>query len=267
MSETPLSLRSFLRPNGRTVMVPIDHGTAIPVPGLEHPENLIAALRPWADGFVVNYGLARRFRAALHDRAICLRTDVYKPARDGQPDHGAWMIYGAADAVRAGANSVMHMLYTHHPDEARQFRESARLIGECHAAGLPVITEVLPFGLGRTADYTPEHVSFAVRAAAELGADVVKTAWPGDRDAFRRIVDACFVPVIVLGGAAGDDAAILRMVEEAMSAGAAGIAIGRNVWQHPQPSLMLRRLHAVVHENATAGDALGLTFQQSSPVV
>jgi DhnA family fructose-bisphosphate aldolase class Ia len=248
-----------MRANGRTVIVPIDHGTAIPVPGLDCPDLAIAGLRQWADAFVVNYGVARRFRPALTGRAMCLRTDVYKPAGAGQPDHGAWMTYGAADAVRLGANCVMHMLYPHHPDEARQFRESARLISECHAAGLPVITEVLPFGLGRTADYTPENISFAVRAAAELGADVVKTAWPGDRDAFRRIVDACFVPVIVLGGAAADDAGILRMVEDAISAGASGIAIGRNVWQHPQPALMLRRLHAVVHENATAADALSLT--------
>jgi DhnA family fructose-bisphosphate aldolase class Ia len=260
MSHTPLSLRSFMRANGRTVIVPIDHGTAIPVPGLERPDLAIAALRQWADAFVVNYGVARRFRSELNPRAVCLRADVYKPARTGQPDHGAWMTYGAADAVRLGASCVMHMLYPHHPDEARQFRESARLISECHNAGLPVITEVLPFGLGRTADYTPENISFAVRAAAELGADVVKTAWPGDKEAFRRIVDACFVPVIVLGGAAGDDAGILHMVEDAVSAGAAGIAIGRNVWQHPQPALMLRRLHAIVHEKATAADALSLTI-------
>jgi len=249
-----------MRANGRTVIVPIDHGTAIPVPGLERPDLAIAGLRTWADAFVVNYGAARRFQSALHNRAVCLRTDVYKPAREGQPDHGAWMTHGAADAVRLGAHCVMHMLYPHHPDEARQFRESARLISECHAAGLPVITEVLPFGLGRTAGYTPENISFAVRAAAELGADVVKTAWPGDREAFQRIVAACFVPVIVLGGAAGDEAGILRMVEDAIAAGAAGIAIGRNVWQHPQPALMLRRLHAIVHENATAADALHLTI-------
>ena len=260
MSEVPLHTRSFMRANGRTVIVPIDHGTAIPVPGLERPDLAIAGLRKWADAFVVNYGAARRYKLALHNRAICLRTDVYKPARDGQPDHGAWMTYGAADALRAGANCVMHMLYPHHPDEARQFREGARLISECHAAGLPVITEVLPYGLGRTADYTPENIGFAVRAAAELGADVVKTAWPGDKEAFRRIVEACFVPVIVLGGAASDEAGILRMVEDAISAGAAGVAIGRNVWQHPQPALMLRRLHAIVHEDATADDALGLTI-------
>lgn len=261
MSLPAPHLRPFLRANGRTVIVPLDHGTAIPVPGLEDPAALITSLRPWADAFVVNYGVARACRGALEGRAVCLRTDVYKPARAGNPDHGAYMTFGAADAIRAGASCVMHMLYTHHPDEARHFRESARLISECHAAGLAVITEVLPFGLGRTADYTPEHIGFAVRAAAELGADVVKTAYPGDREAFRRITGSCFVPVIVLGGAAaGDDASILQMTADAVSAGAAGIAIGRNVWQHPQPALMLRRLHAIVHEDANAGDALALSL-------
>jgi DhnA family fructose-bisphosphate aldolase class Ia len=259
MSKSPLSPSSFFRADGRTVIVPIDHGVSVPVPGLEQPASLIEELRPWADGFVVNYGMARACRAAFRDRGMCLRMDVYKPALPGNRDHGAWMTFGAADAVRLGAHCVMHMLYPHHPDEARQFRESARLISECHAAGLPVITEALPFGLGRTADYTPENISFAVRAAAELGADIVKTAWPGDKDAFRRIVDACFVPVIILGGAAGnDEAALLRMVADAVEAGAAGIAIGRNVWQNPNPALILRRLFAIVHENATASEALGI---------
>src|SRR5687767_4362243 len=127
MSTTTPSLRPFMRSNGRIVIVPIDHGTAIPVPGLENPEALIASLCLWADMFVVNYGLARACRCALDGRAICLRADVYKPAGPGQPDHGALMTYGAADAKRAGACCVMHMLYPHHPDEARQFRESARL--------------------------------------------------------------------------------------------------------------------------------------------
>jgi DhnA family fructose-bisphosphate aldolase class Ia len=97
-----------------------------------------------------------------------------------------------------------------------------------------------------------------VRAAAELGADVVKTAWPGDAAAFGKIVEACFVPVIVLGGAASDEAGILTMVEQSVKAGGAGIAIGRNVWQQPDPLLTLRRLHAIVHRGTTAADALGL---------
>src|SRR5690606_14833260 len=111
------------------------------------------------------------------------------------------------------------------------------------------------FGIGRPADYTLENIGFTVRAAAELGADIVKTAYPTGASAneFRAIIEACFVPVIVLGGAAlGDDEALLTMVKQAIEAGAAGIAVGRNVWQHPQPAKIAAALHAVVHDNATA---------------
>ena len=77
-------------------------------------------------------------------------------------------------------------------------------------------------------------------------------------DDFRRIVDSCFVPVIVLGGAAmGDDEALLTMVKKAIDAGASGIAVGRNVWQHADPPKIAAALGAIVHDNATVQSALG----------
>ena len=259
MSTDSLLPSPFFQADGRTLIVPIDHGTAIPVPGLEDMGAVIESLSAYADGFVVNYGVARAFQPQLSGKAVCLRTDVYKPALPGHADHGAYMTYGAAEARAVGAHAVMSMLYPHHPAEEQLFRENARLLSGCHAAGIPVIIESLPYGLGQTAHYTPEHIGFAVRAAAELGADVVKTAWPGDAAAFGKIVEACFVPVIVLGGAASDAAGILTMVEQSLKAGGAGIAIGRNVWQQPQPLRMLRQLHAVVHGGATAAEAMELS--------
>ena len=259
MSTDSLLPSPFFQADGRTVIVPIDHGTAIPVAGLEDTGAVIESLSAYADGFVVNYGVARAFQPQLAGKAICLRADVYKPAVAGHTDHGAYMAYGAAEADAVGAHAVMSMLYPQHPNEAQMFRENAALLSGCHAAGYPVIIESLPFGLGQSEHYTPEHVGFAVRAAAELGADVVKTAWPGDAAAFGKIVEACFVPVIVLGGAATDEAGILTMVEQSIKAGGAGIAIGRNVWQHPNPLLMLKRLHAIVHGGATAAEARSLT--------
>jgi DhnA family fructose-bisphosphate aldolase class Ia len=85
-------------------------------------------------------------------------------------------------------------------------------------------------------------------------------AKPGD---FRRVTESCFVPVIVLGGASmNDDASLLKMVEDAMDAGAAGIAIGRNVWQHKSPAAIARSLAAIVHEEASALEALALLKEQ-----
>jgi DhnA family fructose-bisphosphate aldolase class Ia len=241
----------------RTLILPVDHGTAIPVPGLRDLSGLIGAANPWYNGYVLNYGGVRAAGAAVQGRGICFRTDVYKPAHDGNPNRGSYQVYGAAEAVRLGAHAVMNMLYVHHEEEDRIFAEAAALISECHAGGIPVILESLPFGIGRPADYTPENIGLAVRAAAELGADIVKTAYPGDKAAFADIVAAALVPVIVLGGAPTDDErAFLQDVRDAIDAGAVGIAIGRNVWAHPQPAKMARALHAIVHGGASVEAAL-----------
>lgn len=257
MSSLSKNLRTFFKADGRTTILPIDHGTAIPVPELRDPRRLIASVRDFCDGFVVNYGLARVAEGELLGRGVCLRTDVYKPAAPGNRDHGSYQVYGAEEAMRVGARAVMNMLYTHHPEEDRLFCECACLISECHRHGLPVILEALPYGIGRPAEYTVENVRLAVRAAGELGADVVKTAYPGDQHGFAAIVAESLVPVIVLGGAASaDEVAVLGSVREALDAGAAGVAIGRNVWQHARPAAMARALHLLVHEDAALSQAL-----------
>jgi DhnA family fructose-bisphosphate aldolase class Ia len=249
------NLQSFFQKDGRTMILPIDHGTAIPVHGLEKPHALIEALNAYYDGYVLNYGLAKKCQEVLKNKGLCLRTDLYKPAHGQNAAHGSTRLFGIDEAIKVNANAVMNMLYTHHAEEHRLFLECAMLISEGHDVGMPSIIEALPFGIGQTPHYTPENIGFTVRAAAELGSDVVKTAYPGDKVAFKEIVDSCFVPVIVLGGAVSDDAGILKMVADAMEAGAAGIAIGRNVWQHRHPLAMAKALHAIVHEGATADQA------------
>lgn len=264
MSALQENLSLLFRPAAnrtlRTLILPLDHGIAIPVPGLADVANVITQTRPYYDSFVLNYGAARATASAWHGKALCLRTDVYKPHHQGNAPRDTVRVYGAAEAVQLGARSVMNMLYAHHPEEDRLYRETASLIAECHREGVPVILEALPFGLGRPQDYTPENIAFTVRLAAELGADVVKTAYPGDKAAFADIVRASFVPVIVLGGPpAADERGFLQTVRDALDAGAAGIAIGRNVWAHASPALMARRLHALVHEDASVDQALALT--------
>lgn len=248
MSEEKKMVEAFFQADGNTVILPIDHGTAIPVPGLEKTGELIESIKAEVDGFVVNYGAARAYAKVLGGKGVCLRTDVYKPAFGENTDEGSYQVFGCGDAAAVGAQAVMNMIYAHHPNESGLARECSALVSESSETGIGVILEALPFGLGRTDDYTVENIGFAVRQAWELGADVVKTAYPGDKEGFAEIVAACPVPVIVLGGAAAsDEGSILRMVEEAMEAGAKGVAIGRNVWQHQDPVGMASKLKAIVH--------------------
>ena len=255
------NLSKFFGEDARTVILPIDHGTVIPVQGLERPSDLIGSLRDSVDGFVVNLGVALACKDALEGKGICLRTNAYKPTYPGNPDDGSYRLFTAEDADRVGAHAMMNMCYLHHPRESDNFRECAAVISEGMESDIPVILEALPFGIGRPNDYTLENVGFAVRLAAELGADVVKTTFPtnGTVDDFKVIVEAALVPVIVLGGAAmGDDKALLAMVKNAMDAGASGIAIGRNVWQHSNPPAIAAALNAIVHDSSSVDVALKL---------
>ncbi|MEM7146166.1 MAG: hypothetical protein AAF591_13595 [Verrucomicrobiota bacterium] len=252
-------LQRFFR-NGKTVILPIDHGIAIPVPGLERPGELISATRDVVDGYVVNYGLAKAFGDELSGAGICFRSDVYKPVHGDNADEGAYRVYGVEEALQVGASAVMNMLYLHHPNESAIIRECADLIADCAAADLPVILEALPYGIGRPEDYSLGNIGFTMRLAAELGADVVKTAYPTGASVgeFKELIEGCFVPVIVLGGASmGDDRALLTMVKNAMDAGASGIAVGRNVWQHDNPAGITRALNGIVHGGKSVGEALG----------
>ena len=102
-------LQKFFR-NNRTVILPVDHGTAIPVPGLGKPGALIEALNPIVDGYVVNLGVARACGDLLEGKGLCLRTDVYKPAVEGQPDHGSYLTDSGEDAVEVGARAGVNRL-------------------------------------------------------------------------------------------------------------------------------------------------------------
>ncbi len=255
------NLSKFFQADGKTVILPIDHGTVIPVQGLDRPGEVIESVRDSVDGFVVNLGVAQVCTSELEGKGVCLRTDGYKPTYPGNPDKGSYKLFTAEDADAVGAHAMMNMCYLHHPREAENFQDCASIITEGRDYGIPVILESLPFSIGRPDDYTVENIGFAVRLAAELGANVVKTAYPtnGSVEAFRAIIDAALVPVIVLGGAAmGDDEALLSMVRNSMDAGARGVAVGRNVWQHANPNAVAAALNAIVHEDASVELALKL---------
>ncbi len=251
-------LRHFVRDDGRTVILPIDHAVAIPVPGLEDTGALIRTTSPHVDGFIVNYGVARGFACQLGGRGICLRTDAYNTRRQGD-GAGAFPLFGGDDATEVGAHAMMNMLFTGVEGEAASIRAAARLVQEGRSSGAAVMIEALPAGLGQQAAYTVEAVGFAARLACELGADLVKTVFPtgASQQQFAAIVRECWVPVVVLGGAAeGDDMALLQMVARSMGAGAIGVAIGRNVWQHRNPAAMAAALASLVHEGGSVDSAL-----------
>ena len=96
-----------------------------------------------------------------------------------------------------------------------------------------------------------------------LGADIIKTNYTGDQDSFARVVESCPVPVVIAGGPRVEsELDLLSMVEGAIGAGARGVAIGRNVFQHENPELITRRICGVVHKGLNAKEALETTLAE-----
>ncbi len=248
-------LSRIFRPDGRAFIVAIDHGlTEGPVPGLESiPQTLAAVVAGGADAVLASYGTAIRFEAALAPVGLILRMDGGTTTiGSGAP---AGQFYSVADALRLGADAVVASGFPGTPQEEMSLRHMAETITEAHRWGLPVMGEMAPGGFDSGPEFhTTERTALAARVAAELGADWLKLPYAAD---FQRVVQTCYVPITILGGVkAGSERALLETVHQAMQAGAAGVAMGRNIFQAKDPAAMTRAVAAIIHGGASVEEAL-----------
>jgi DhnA family fructose-bisphosphate aldolase class Ia len=247
--------RLFDRNSGRAVILAFDHGLSVGIRnGGEDSRRAVAALvAAEPDGVLLSPGLLRAhadlfaFRgspsvvarldfAVVGERASG-RTEEYRPL---------WQV----DAVAAmGADAVACFLILGFEDNSR-FADNVAAVATAaraaHEHGLPLIVETVPWGATATPSLDLEELRFGCRLAVELGADVVKTVYPGVVDAMAAVVGDCGVPVMVLGGAS-EGGSIATELEEAIDGGARGAIYGRRVWQSQDIGVATHELMAVAH--------------------
>jgi fructose-bisphosphate aldolase/2-amino-3,7-dideoxy-D-threo-hept-6-ulosonate synthase len=258
--------RIFNKRSGRALIIAIDHGIRFGVlRGLENPlETTRLVVDGGADAIMATPAIAKLTYTALGNTALIVRVDggatIIGP--DITNDH---LIASVEDAVSLGADGVIAFGYVGVKREAQQVRKLGFLAKQCERWGMPLIAEMLTsemlsrhFKSGVKQEHsTVENLKLACRVGAEVGADVIKTYYPGDVDAFKEVIKGCPVPILILGGPATESVeGILRMVKDAMEAGAMGVVMGRNVWQHKNPAAMTRSLASIIHENASVEEAL-----------
>ena len=241
-------MRRLFRSDGRLVLVAMDHAAYLgPADGLDLP-TMAAVVRAGADAIMTTYGTARRASlepSALGQAALVLSLDVHAPEPEEQ----------VLNALRLGADSVKVLAASAHRD---QWTALQRYALACERWGIPLQAEVIPGGFDRPDQHTPQHIATVCRQAAEMGADYVKTFYTGDPQSMRRVVEGATVPVLILGGdRASDDDSLLSQVREALSAGVAGVAFGRNVWSHPDPAAITAGLVEIVHPRLSAPSTAG----------
>ena len=167
------------------------------------------------------------------------------------------LLYSVEDALRLGADAVVLNGFPGTPSEQDCMKNVAEAVRQARVWGVPVMAEMLPGGFDKLVPHTPENVRLAARVGCEYGANIIKTTFAGDREQFRQVIDAAYQPVVVLGGPAANDlTSLFACIEDALSVGAAGVAIGRNVWNHEDPEAVVRALVELVHGNAKAEEAV-----------
>lgn len=253
--------------SGRAVIVPMDHGVSEgPIEGLARVDRTVALVeKGGASAVILHKGLVKALKAPPRCGLIVHLSAGTRMAED---TNRKVLVASVAQAVRLGADAVsVHVNIGGCGAESDMLSDLGAIADECDATGMPLLAMAYP--RGKNAAGTAGEVAHVARIAGELGADIVKCPYTGDVKSMRRVTEGCPAPVVIAGGPkCENDDEVLQMVEDALDAGAIGISLGRNIFQHARPDLMTAALRAVIVDGVSARQASSILsgyVRQSPP--
>jgi putative autoinducer-2 (AI-2) aldolase len=242
--------RIFNPSSGKTVMLAIDHGYFQgPTSGLERVDVHIVPLIPFADALMLTRGILRTSIPSSAPKGIVLRASggpsILKELSNEQ------IAVDIEDAVRLNVAAIAVQVFIGGEFETQSIHNMTRLVDLGNRYGIPVLG-VTAVGKNMTRD--ARYFRLACRICAELGAHFVKTYYvPED---FETVTASCPVPVVMAGGKKLPEIEALDMAYRAINEGAAGVDMGRNIFQSDDPIAMIQAVRKVVHENSKPEEAL-----------
>jgi len=258
-----MRLKRVIDLKGVSVVCALDHGMTSPV-FLEPLSNIAArtaeAVRGGANVIMMSKGMIRIAEPAFSP-ATSLAMLLSASANPEGTRPAVVQVAEVEEAARLGADAVVLFTALSGDSEPGMIRTLAGVGRECASLGMPLIAEAEFPTTYASAEELTEQYGFSylqrnVRLCAELGADIVKTNWPGDGELFARLVAAANgVPVVLAGGSRLTDHELLWRMEAAMAAGAIGCSVGRNIFMHASPEAITRALSRVIRERWTADKA------------
>ncbi|WP_433360353.1 3-hydroxy-5-phosphonooxypentane-2,4-dione thiolase [Streptosporangium sp. CA-115845] len=248
----------FRADTGRTVMLAFDHGYFLgPMAGLERIDVNIAPLVPNADAIMLTRGVLRTSIPPATDAGIVLRASGGPSVlRDLSDEHIA---LDMEDAVRLNAAAVAIQVFVGSENESRSIANLAALVdaGQRHGVAVLGVTAV-----GKDMVRDARYFRLATRISAEMGAHIVKTYYV--EEGFETVTASCPVPIIVAGGKKLPELDALTMAYRSIQEGAAGVDMGRNIFQSENPAGMLAAIRAVVHDEMKPEEAYQLFKDHSA---
>ncbi len=278
MTEKMEELQSKIMPDGKAMILAYDQGFEHgPREFLEHPESgnfeyiLDVAKRGSYTGIVLHAGLAEKYADEIVDSKVPLilklngKSELYTEEDPYSPQ-----LYSVEDAITLGASAVGYTVYSGSKYEDEMHREFSTIIREAHSKGILAIGWMYPRGksifdrksasktlkmaleeqeqANLAIDETPSIVAYGARIGLELGADMVKVKYTGSPESFRWVVQSAYPTKVVMSGGpmTKTDKEFLSRVKDVLTAGAAGIAVGRNIWQRKDPLIISGKIHQLI---------------------
>jgi len=265
-----MRLKRVIDPAGVSVICALDHGMTAPTflePLSDIEQRTQEAVAGGANVIMMSKGMIR-YAVDAFSPTTSLALLLSASANPGEARPAVIQIAQVEEASRLGADAVVLFTALGGENEAAMIRILSEVGRESALLGVPLIAEAeFPTTYASVEElserYGFEYLRRSVRLCAELGADIVKTNWPGDEDAFGKLVRAVNgVPVVLAGGSRVEDAELLRRMESAMQAGAIGCSVGRNIFMHRSPQAITRALSRVIRDRWPAGKALAELDQE-----
>lgn len=250
--------RIINRDSHRTVIVPMDHGVTVgPIEGLADMRMAVGnVVNGGANAILMHKGIVRAgHRGTGKDVGLIIHLSG---GTSLSPDPNAKeLVCTVEEAVKLGADAVSIHINLGAETDSEMLGQLGYISERCLEWQMPLVAMMYTRGHKIENEYDVKYVKHAARVGAELGADIVKVPYTGSVESFAEVVNGCPVPVVIAGGEKmGSDEDIFKMVEGALEAGAAGLSIGRNAFQHENPTKMIQVLSKIVHEGASIEEAI-----------
>ena len=235
--------------SGRAVMLAFDHGYFQgPTTGLERIDLNIVPLAPHADALMLTRGILRSCIPPTYRGGIVLRASggpsILKELSDDE------LAIGIDEAVRLNASALAVQVFVGGEFETKSIHNLTRLVDMGNRAGIATLAVT---AVGKEMVRDARYIRLATRICAELGATFVKTYYVPD--GFDTVTAGCPVPIVMAGGKKLPELDALRLAHDAVREGAAGVDMGRNIFQSECPQAMIQAVRKVVHENASPEEA------------
>jgi putative autoinducer-2 (AI-2) aldolase len=242
--------------DGRCLMLAIDHGYFLgPTERLEVPRKTISLLLAYADSLMLTRGILRTSVDPKWDIPIVLRVSG-ATSIIGEDLSKETITTSIEEAIRLNASCLALSIFVGGKYEHQTLSSLAKLVDEGEKYGIPVLAVT---AVGKEMSRDARYLGLACRIAAELGAHIVKTYYC---DNFEQVVEGCPVPLIIAGGRNLPEPDALKLAYDAVTHGAVGVDMGRNIWQSEWPMAMIKAVQAIVHKNADSKEAYNIFLNE-----